>query len=105
MPLVASVVGAIFVGVGAGACVRIGGAISGDDALAMGVSHLTGLKVQWVYLISDLVVLMLSISYIPLKRIGYSLLTVIISGQLIGIIQDFDISKLRSRQGDPRQSD
>ena len=44
MPLVASVVGAIFVGVGAGACVRIGGAISGDDALAMGVSHLTGLK-------------------------------------------------------------
>ena len=70
MPLVASVVGAIFVGVGAGACVRIGGAISGDDALAMGVSHITGLKVQWVYLISDLVVLMLSISYIPLKRIG-----------------------------------
>ena len=105
MPLVASVVGAIFVGVGAGACVRIGGAISGDDALAMGVSHLTGLKIQWVYLISDLVVLMLSISYIPLKRIGYSLLTVLISGQLIGIIQDFDISKLRSRQGDPRQSD
>ena len=71
----------------------------------MGVSHLTGLKVQWVYLISDLVVLMLSISYIPLKRIGYSLLTVIISGQLIGIIQDFDISKLRSRQRDPSQSD
>ena len=105
MPLVASVVGAIFVGVGAGACVRIGGAISGDDALAMGVSHLTGLKIQWVYLISDLVVLMLSISYIPLKRIGYSLLTVLISGQLIGIIQDFDISKLRSSQGDPRQSD
>ena len=105
MPLVASVVGAIFVGVGAGACVRIGGAISGDDALAMGVSHLTGLKIQWVYLISDLVVLMLSISYIPLKRIGYSLLTVLISGQLIGIIQDFDISKLRSRQGNPSQSD
>ena len=105
MPLVASVVGAIFVGVGAGACVRIGGAISGDDALAMGVSHLTGLKVQWVYLISDLVVLVLSISYIPLKRIGYSLLTVIISGQLIGIIQDFDINKLRSGQRDPRQPD
>ena len=92
MPLVASVVGAIFVGVGAGACVRIGGAISGDDALAMGVSHLTGLKIQWV-------------SYIPLKRIGYSLLTVLISGQLIGIIQDFDISKLRSRQRDPSQLD
>ena len=98
MPLVASVAGAIFVGVGAGACVKIGGAISGDDALAMGVSHVTGLKVQWVYLISDMIVLGLSISYIPLKRIGYSLLTVIISGQLIGIIQDFDINKFQRKK-------
>lgn len=98
MPLVASVAGAIFVGVGAGACVKIGGAISGDDALAMGVSHVTGLKVQWVYLISDMIVLGLSISYIPLKRIGYSLLTVIISGQLIGIIKDFDINKFQRKK-------
>ena len=98
MPLVASVAGAIFVGVGAVACVKIGGAISGDDALAMGVSHVTGLKVQWVYLISDMIVLGLSISYIPLKRIGYSLLTVIISGQLIGIIQDFDINKFQRKK-------
>lgn len=104
MPLVASVVGALFVGIGAGACVKIGGAISGDDALAMGVSHVTGLKVQWVYLISDMIVLGLSVSYIPLKRIGYSLLTVIISGQLIGIIQDFDFGKLLGKKKEKKVS-
>lgn len=87
MPLLASLVGAVFVGVGAGLCVRIGGAISGDDALAMCVSHLTGMKVEGAYLISDLVVLALSLTYIPISRIWYSLLTVILSGQIIGFVQ------------------
>lgn len=32
MPLLASVLGAVFVGVGAGLCVRYGGAPGGDDA-------------------------------------------------------------------------
>lgn len=36
----------------------------------------------WVYLMTDLIVLGLSISYIPLTRIGYSILTVILSGQI-----------------------
>ena len=35
---------------------------------------------------SDLVVLLLSLSYIPAGKIVYSLLTVILSGQLIGLI-------------------
>lgn len=87
MPLAASVVGSIFVGVGCGICVRIGGAPSGDDALAMSLSKLMGLKIQWVYLLTDLLVLGLSLSYIPLRRIGYSLLTVLLSGQIIGLFQ------------------
>ena len=87
MPLLAAVAGALFIGVGAGLCVRIGGATSGDDALAMSLSHMTNIPIQWLYLISDLLVLGLSLSYIPLKRIGYSLLTVLLSGQLIGWIQ------------------
>ena len=41
MPLTASLLGAVFVGVGAGLCVRIGGAPGGDDALAMSLSHVT----------------------------------------------------------------
>lgn len=86
-PLLASLVGALFVGVGVGLCVRIGGAPGGDDAIAMSVSHITPLKVESVYLISDLVVLVMALSYIPVRRIAYSLLTVILSGQLIGLMQ------------------
>lgn len=86
-PLLAAIVGALFIGIGAGLTVRAGGATSGDDALAMSISHLTKAPIQWIYLTSDLLVLLLSLSYIPLKRIGFSLLTVILSGQIIGWIQ------------------
>lgn len=91
LPLLASVTGALFIGIGAGFCVRVGGATSGDDALAMSLTHLTGIPIQRLYLISDLIVLLLSLSYIPLRRIGYSLLTVILSGQIIGWMQKENI--------------
>ena len=87
MPLAASLLGAIFVGVGAGLCVRIGGAPGGDDALAMSLSHVTHIKIQWIYLLSDFAVLVLSLSYIPLNRMVYSILTVLLSGQIIGFVQ------------------
>ena len=86
-PLIAAVAGAMFVGVGVGLCVRAGGAPGGDDALSMSLEHVTHLPIQWIYLISELIVLGLSLTYIPLRRILYSLLTVILSGQLIGIVQ------------------
>lgn len=87
MPLLAAVLGAVFVGVGTGVCVRVGGAVCGDDALAMSISHAAHMKIEWAYLISDLTVLALSATYIPLNRLIYSLLTVVLSGQIIGLIQ------------------
>ena len=87
-PLLAALAGAVFVGVGAGLCVRVGGAPSGDDALAMSVSRLVRVKIQWVYFVSDMLVLGLSASYIPLNRLGWSLLTVLRSGQIIGFVQE-----------------
>ena len=86
-PLLAAVLGACFVGVGVGLCVRMGGAPTGDDALAMSLSSVLKCKIQWVYLISDLSVLALSATYIPWQRLGYSLLTVLLSGQIIGWLQ------------------
>ena len=53
----------------------------------MCLSKLTGADIQWMYLISDAAVLLLSLSYIPLGRIIYSLITVVISGQLVGVLQ------------------
>lgn len=86
-PSIACIIGALFVGVGAGICVAVGGAPSGDDALAMSLSRITGIDIKWIYLISDIIVLSLSLIYIPLNRIIFSLITVIISGQIIGYIQ------------------
>lgn len=88
-PLIAALVGAVFVGIGAGLCVRAGGAPCGDDALAMALSTKFKIKIQWVYLASDLLTLLLSLSYIPVRKIAYSLLTVVLSGQLIGFVQRF----------------
>lgn len=85
-PLVASIVGAIFVGVGVGLCVVSDGAPNGDDALAMSLSKITKIKIQWFYLLFDVVILALSITYIPLKTILYSLITVVLSGAIIGLI-------------------
>ena len=87
MPLLAALLGALVIGIGAGLCVRAGGATTGDDALAMSLSQITKIPIQWIYLVSDLSVLLLSLTYIPLRRIGFSLLTVILSGQLIGLLQ------------------
>ena len=86
-PLTAAIFGSLFIGIGAGLCIRAGGATTGDDALAMSLSHILRIPIQHIYLVSDLTVLLLSLSYIPLRRIGYSLVTVVLSGQIIGLIQ------------------
>lgn len=85
-PWLAAVLGAVFVGCGAGICVRVGGAPGGDDALAMSLSRLLKTRIQWAYLILDLFVLALSATYISPGRLGCSLLTVVLSGQIIGWI-------------------
>lgn len=87
MPLVAALVGAVFVGVGVGLCVRAGGAPSGDDALAMSLTKLTKWDIRIIYLLSDLLVLALSLTYLDLRRLTMSLLTVVLSGQIIGLFQ------------------
>lgn len=87
MPLQAAILGAVFVGVGVGLCVRMNSAPSGDDAIAMGLSKVMNLGIQWVYLIGDVSVLAMSLTYIPLNKLAYSLLTVILSGQIVGLFQ------------------
>jgi len=92
-PLLAALLGAVFVGVGIGICVRAGGAPGGDDALAMCISHATGWKIQWAYLTSDLVVIVLSATYMGVFRLICSLTTVMLSGQIIGLVQQVPLPK------------
>lgn len=88
-PLIAAVLGGLFVGVGVGLIVRQGGSSGGDDALALVISHLTHWRLSRSYLFTDLTVLALSLSYIPVRRIVFSLVTVTISSYLIDWIKDY----------------
>ncbi|MDY3781940.1 MAG: YitT family protein [Candidatus Faecousia sp.] len=86
-PLLAAVLGALFVGIGVGLVVRQGGSSGGDDALALSISRLLRCRVSAAYLFTDLTVLLLSLSYIPFRRIAYSLVTVTVSSWLIDLLQ------------------
>ena len=88
-PLLAAVLGGVIVGVGVGLVVREGGASGGDDALALILSRVFRCRISIAYLATDLTVLLLSLSYIPVRRILYSLLTVTISSLLIDQVQRF----------------
>ena len=88
-PLAAAVCGGVFVGAGVGMIVRQGGSSGGDDALALAISRITRWRLSFSYLFTDLLVLGLSLTYIPLSRIACSVVTVTLSSFLIDRIQNF----------------
>ncbi|HJA67662.1 MAG TPA: YitT family protein [Candidatus Mediterraneibacter cottocaccae] len=90
-PLLSALLGGLFVGVGVGIIVRQGGSSGGDDALALSISRVTHWRLSRAYLFTDLVVLGLSLTYIPYTRILFSVVTVTVSSFLIDRIQDFKI--------------
>ncbi|MBQ2326370.1 MAG: YitT family protein, partial [Clostridia bacterium] len=60
-----------------------------DDALAMTISKVMKVDIAWAYMFTDLLVLSLSLTYIPFRRIFYSLITVTLSSQVISFVQKF----------------
>ena len=76
-PLLAALLGALFIGVGVGIVVKNGGSCGGDDALALFIHKVSGWRLSRAYLISDLTVLALSLTYIPFKKIFFSLIKVL----------------------------
>lgn len=85
-PIIAAVIGGLFVGIGVGLVVRKGGASGGDDALALILTKLSKCKISRAYFFTDFVVLMLSLTYISIGNILCSLITVTISSFIIGRI-------------------
>ena len=86
-PLAAALVGGLFVGIGCGIVIRQGGSSGGDDALALVISKLTRCRISRAYLATDITVLLLSLTYIPFKRIAFSLITVTLSSFVIDFVQ------------------
>ncbi|MEG1942764.1 MAG: YitT family protein [Angelakisella sp.] len=85
-PVLAAIVGGIFVGVGVGLVVRAGGASGGDDALGLMIAHYFKCNISKAYFLTDFVVLILSLSYVPVPKILCSLITVTLSSFIIGRI-------------------
>ncbi|MGY3750858.1 YitT family protein [Vagococcus acidifermentans] len=92
-PLMAAILGGLFVGVGVGIIVRQGGSSGGDDALALVISKLFHIRISKAYLTTDLTVLLLSLSYISWQKIIFSLITVTLSSYLIDFIKSFSFAK------------
>lgn len=88
-PLLAAILGGVFVGVG----VRQGGSSGGDDARALSISRITKWPLSRSYLFTDFLVLGLSLSYIPITHIVFSIITVTISSYLINYIQKIKVKK------------
>ena len=90
---IVTILSGLFVGVGVGIIVRNGAAAGGDDALAMVISKITSLNIGNVYLIGDVAVLMLSLTYLSAYDIFWSLIAVNISGRTIDYIYNFNKNK------------
>lgn len=87
--LLGTVLAGLFVGVGVGIVVRAGAAAGGDDALALIISKITSMTIGKVYLIGDISVLLLSLSYLSTYDIFWSLIAVSISGKTIDYIYNY----------------
>ena len=88
--LIASILAGIGVGVGVGLVVRGGGASGGDDVIALLGNKLLKLKVNHVYLATDSIVLLMSLVYLDIKQVFFSIIAVTISGKIISIIYKDD---------------
>lgn len=84
--LIGSILAGVFVGVGVGFVVRGGGAAGGDDVIALLGNRFTKLKVNHIYLITDAIVLLLSLVYLDFKQVFFSIIAVTISGKIISLI-------------------
>ena len=83
-PLLAAIVGGIGIGLGCGLVVSQGGATGGDDALALVVANKAKINISYAYLLMDVIVLVMSLTYIPFVRLIFSLITTTVSSVLVG---------------------
>ena len=91
---IVTILSGLFVGVGVGIIVRNGAAAGGDDALAMVISKVTSMTIGNVYMVGDITVLILSLTYLSVYDIFWSLIAVNISGRTIDFIYNFKNNKL-----------
>ena len=84
--IIAAILGGLCVGVGCSIIMNAGGASGGDDVLAIVLSKISKWRIGVIYLLTDISVLLLSLVYLPLDTMVYSIIAVITSGQVIDLL-------------------
>lgn len=89
--ILSTILAGISVGLGVGlivkaGAVKAGAASGGDDALALVISKMTSLNIGKVYILGDISILLLSLFYLSVFDVFYSLIAVTISGKVIDYI-------------------
>ena len=86
--LLVSIIGGIIAGFGSGLIYRVGGTTGGTDILARIVEKNTGISVGRAQLMFDTFVLVLSLTYIDLSKMLYTLIYIYIFSRLVDSVVD-----------------
>ena len=84
--VLSSIIGGLALGIGCGLVVRHIGACGGDDSLALILNKIIKIPLFWCYFLVDLIVILISTSYIKIELIPYSILTSFISSLIIDLM-------------------
>jgi uncharacterized membrane-anchored protein YitT (DUF2179 family) len=95
LPLAALLSG-VLTGLGAGLVLRGGGASGGDDILSLLISEWKGIKVGTVFILMDVIVLALSLIYMPVKETLYTVMAVVVAGYVITLTTSLGRPKLNN---------
>lgn len=94
--LLSTVLAGLFVGTGVGIVIRAGAAAGGDDVLALIISKITSMTIGKVYMIGDIFILLISLSYLSVYDIFWSLIAVTISGKTIDYMYNYKMEPVKT---------
>ncbi|WP_410514628.1 YitT family protein [Paenibacillus sp. BR2-3] len=92
---IAALLSGVLTGLGAGMVLRGGGASGGDDILSLLISEWKGIKIGTVFILMDVIVLALSLFYMPLKETLYTGMAVVVAGYVITFTTSLGRPKLQ----------
>lgn len=87
LPWLAAIIGGLMIGLGVSCVVLLGFVTSGDDTLVLLLNRKFKLSIACSYMLLDLLVLALSLSYLSYTNIIWSLLTTLISSFVVGRLE------------------
>lgn len=86
--LIAALLAGLFGGIGAGIVYKFGGTTGGTDIFARVIEKKFGWTIGRSLLVLDVIVLILSLSYLDLKRMMYTLIAVFVYTNVVDFVQE-----------------